>query len=144
MPDHPTGTVTFLFTDIEASTPRWERTPTGWRRPRPPRGDSAGRSRPTRRDLQDLGDAFQAAFPTPGAALTAAIAAQRALAADPWGDPEPLTVRMALHTGAAEERTATTSARRSTAWRACCPRGAAARSSPASTFELVAITCPTR
>jgi hypothetical protein len=25
MPEHPSGTVTFLFTDIEGSTPLWER-----------------------------------------------------------------------------------------------------------------------
>ncbi|HEX6606869.1 MAG TPA: tetratricopeptide repeat protein, partial [Chloroflexia bacterium] len=54
---------------------------------------------------KQIGDAFQAAFQTAPAALVAALAAQRALAAEPW--PEaigPLRVRMALHTGVAEER----------------------------------------
>ncbi len=36
----------------------------------------------------------------------AALAAQRAVHAEPWGDAGPLRVRMALHTGAAEERDA--------------------------------------
>ena len=27
MPDHPTGTITFLFTDAAASTQRWEQHP---------------------------------------------------------------------------------------------------------------------
>jgi class 3 adenylate cyclase len=30
-PERPSGTVTFLFTDIEGSTDRWERNPAGMR-----------------------------------------------------------------------------------------------------------------
>ena len=43
----PTGTVTFLFTDIEGSTARWEHGPRPWPPPSPPRraaGDVASRS----------------------------------------------------------------------------------------------------
>ena len=36
--------------------------------------------------------------------LAAAVAAQRALPAEPWGEAGPLRVRMAIHTGAAEPR----------------------------------------
>ena len=42
--------------------------------------------------------------PVPADALAAALAAQRALHAEAWGETGPLRVRMALHTGAAELR----------------------------------------
>ena len=51
-----------------------------------------------------IGDAFQIAFHTAPNALGAAIEAQRALVAEPWGSFGPLRVRMALHTGVTEER----------------------------------------
>ena len=54
--------------------------------------------------FKTLGDAFCAAFPTANTALEAALAAQLALTVEPWELPTPLTVRMALHTGATEER----------------------------------------
>ena len=54
--------------------------------------------------FKTVGDAFCAAFPTANDALGAALAAQLALAAEPWEMPAPLSVRMALHTGATEER----------------------------------------
>ena len=106
MAAHPTGTVTFLFTDVEASTQRWEQHP-AWMAAAHARHEAI---------LQDaiaahggwaykqIGDAFQAAFQTAPAALAAAVAAQQALAAEAWGDPGPLAIRMALHTGTAEER----------------------------------------
>ena len=51
-----------------------------------------------------MGDAFCAAFSRAPDALAAALDAQRRLQAEPWGEIGPLRVRMALHTGAAEER----------------------------------------
>ena len=45
------------------------------------------------------GDSFFVAFPTASGALRAAVAAQRALAAHPWPDGNPIRVRMGLHTG---------------------------------------------
>lgn len=45
---------------------------------------------------------LRAAFATAPAALSAALAAQRALQSEPWGDAPPPGVRMALHAGAAE------------------------------------------
>src|SRR5262249_3077781 len=54
--------------------------------------------------FKTIGDAFCATFETAQAALAATLAAQRALDAEPWGAVGPLRVRMALHTGAAEER----------------------------------------
>jgi predicted ATPase len=54
--------------------------------------------------FKTVGDAFCAAFPTTSDALEAALEAQRALCAEEWGETGLLKVRMALHTGAAEER----------------------------------------
>ena len=106
MPPPPTGTVTFLFTDIEGSTKLWEAHPDAMR-PALARHDDL-----LRRSIQEhegyvfktVGDAFCAAFPTANQALESALAAQVALAAEPWELPKPLLVRMVLHTGTTEER----------------------------------------
>ncbi|HSH79663.1 MAG TPA: adenylate/guanylate cyclase domain-containing protein, partial [Herpetosiphonaceae bacterium] len=106
MPDRPTGTVTFLFTDIEGSTKLWEHQAelmqAAFRRHeailREAIADHGGYA------YKMIGDAFQAAFQTAPAALAASINAQRALAREDWGKIGPLRVRMALHTGAVEER----------------------------------------
>jgi len=102
----PTGTITFLFTDIEGSTRLWER------------DAKAMQSALTRHDailhrvieeqeghvFKTVGDAFCCAFSTATDALTAALEAQRALFTEEWGFGGGVRVRMALHTGAAEER----------------------------------------
>ncbi len=54
--------------------------------------------------VKTMGDAFHAAFVRAHDALAAALDAQRRLQAEPWGEVGPLRVRMALHTGEAEER----------------------------------------
>src|SRR5215210_7446978 len=54
--------------------------------------------------FKTVGDAFCAAFPTAPDALEAALEAQRLLLKEQWGESNPLRVRMALHTGATEER----------------------------------------
>jgi class 3 adenylate cyclase len=51
--------------------------------------------------FRPTGDGVCAVFATAPDALTAAVAAQQALAAEPWGALGHLRVRMALHTGAA-------------------------------------------
>ena len=102
----PSGTVTFLFTDIEGSTRLWERDPEAM-------GAALARHDALLRQaveehgghvFKTVGDAFCAAFATAPLAAEAALAAQRALAAEPWPAGRPLLVRMALHTGAAEAR----------------------------------------
>jgi class 3 adenylate cyclase len=107
MPARPSGTVTFLFTDIEASTGRWEAHP-DLMPAAFARQEAILRAAIAAQEgwaYKQIGDAFQAAFQTAPAAVTAALAAQRALAAEPWLEAiGPLRVRMALHTGAAEER----------------------------------------
>jgi hypothetical protein len=54
--------------------------------------------------FETAGDAVYAAFPTPGGALEAAVAGQRALAGEDWGvlGPGAVRARMGLHTGAVE------------------------------------------
>ncbi len=102
----PTGTVTFLFTDIQGSTKLWEQNPDAMR-PALARHDQL-----LHQSIEDnggyvfktIGDAFCAAFPTANQALNAALAAQIAVSAEPWELPTPLLVRMALHTGTTEER----------------------------------------
>jgi predicted ATPase/class 3 adenylate cyclase len=101
LPSLPTGTVTFLFTDIEGSTRLLQHL-----------GDRyaevlATHHRLLRNAIHEAhgqvvdtqGDAVFAAFPRARDALLAAIAAQRALQAHPWPDGIILRVRMGLHTG---------------------------------------------
>src|SRR5262245_15056633 len=102
----PSGTVTFLFTDIAGSTILWERYPQAMR------AALARHDTIIRRQIEahggtvvkTAGDGFHAAFATGSAALAAALMAQRALASEAWKATGPLWVRMALHSGAAQER----------------------------------------
>jgi predicted ATPase/class 3 adenylate cyclase len=106
MARHPTGTITFLFTDIEGSTRLWEQHPQLM-------AQAFQRQEALLRAIiakhggyayKMIGDAFQAAFQGAADALAASVAAQRALAAEAWGELGPIRVRIALHTGSVEER----------------------------------------
>ena len=102
----PTGTVTFLFTDIQGSTKLWEQHPNAMR-PALARHDHLLHQAITDNNgyvFKTVGDAFCAAFATAPDAVQAALSAQQAIEAQGWDLPAPLLVRMALHTGAAEER----------------------------------------
>lgn len=107
MPNLPTGTVTFLFTDIEASTRRWEANPAAMHAAFS-RHEAILRSAIAANSgyaYKMIGDAFQAAFHTAPQAVRAAIDAQRALYSENWPEETgEVRVRMALHTGATEER----------------------------------------
>ncbi len=105
----PTGTVTFLFTDIAGSTALWERDADAMASAlerhdgllRAAIEDAGGHV------FKTMGDAFCAAFASAHDALTATLSAQRALATADWsilGDAAPLRVRMGLHTGNATQR----------------------------------------
>jgi predicted ATPase/class 3 adenylate cyclase/Tfp pilus assembly protein PilF len=100
----PTGTVTFLFTDIEGSTRLWERDRAAMWRAIERHNAILGEAIRAHggHHFKTVGDAFQAAFAEPMRAIAAAAAAQRALAAEPWPETGPLRVRMALHLAAAE------------------------------------------
>jgi predicted ATPase/class 3 adenylate cyclase len=102
----PSGTVTFLFTDIVGSTQLWEQHPTTMRDALA-RHETILRMSITAQEghvVKTTGDGIHSAFARASTALTAALAAQRALHTEPWGATGPLRVRMVLHTGIAEER----------------------------------------
>lgn len=104
--DAPTGTVTFLFTDIEGSSRLWERFPVDMG-PALARHDAILRGAIEAHEgivFKTVGDAFCAAFPSPASALSGALSAQAALFAEEWGEVGPLRVRMGLHAGPAEFR----------------------------------------
>ena len=108
MAEAPTGTVTLLFTDIEGSTRLWETQPTAMRAALA-RHDALMRhciSYHRGHLFKTGGDAFYAAFHTASDAISAALAAQRALHREPWPETAKLRVRMALHSGAVELRDA--------------------------------------
>ena len=117
-PHLPTGTVTFLFTDIEGSTPLWEQFPEAMQVALARHDailrhaiESGGGS-----VVKTTGDGVYAVFGDAGQALAACLVAQRALqapdtdgarpgpSAPAAGPPIALPVRMGMHTGAAELR----------------------------------------
>ena len=101
MSELPTGTVTFLFTDIEGSTGLIQKL---GERFLTVLGEHAAI---VRRALSEFGgvevntegDSFFAAFRTPVDAVPAAVAIQRGLAAHVWPENAPVRVRIGLHTG---------------------------------------------
>jgi class 3 adenylate cyclase len=83
----PSGTVTFMFTDIEGSTKMWEESPEAMRAALA-RHDAILREAIESNAgyvFKTGGDSFYAAFPTGRDALAAAIAAQSALRREDWG-----------------------------------------------------------
>jgi len=102
----PSGTVTFLFTDIEGSTPLWDSFPDAM-------GAALARHDEIVRSAIDAngghvfstaGDGVGAVFGRAANAIAAALAAQRDLCAEAWVGGPVLRVRMGVHTGEAEER----------------------------------------
>jgi len=107
-PGPPTGTVTFLFTDIEDSTRLWDL------------HAEAVRAALIRHDalveeiIQSFsgvvvrprgeGDSRFAVFLKATGAIGAAGALQKAIYQEPWTTPEPLRIRIAMHTGEADLR----------------------------------------
>jgi predicted ATPase/class 3 adenylate cyclase len=100
-PSLPTGTVTFLFTDIEGSTRMLDRLGTEYpailethqallRRAFSAHGGV---------EIATEGDSFFVVFPSAPEAVAAALEGQRALAENRWPDQATVRVRMGLHTG---------------------------------------------
>jgi len=104
----PTGTVTFLFSDIEGSTQRWEqhrdemKTAVAWHDTILRRAFEANGGLV----FKTIGDAFCVVFKTVPQAIAAALEAQRAIEDENWTKIGGLKVRMAIHTGLADERDA--------------------------------------
>lgn len=106
MTDLPSGTVTFLFSDIEGSTRLWEEHPDAMRTCLALH-DEIMRTAVTAHDgviVKTTGDGVHAAFPTAAGGVAAAIDAQRAVAGAEWDAIGGLKVRIGLHTGEAELR----------------------------------------
>src|SRR5919106_5985945 len=101
MAELPTGTVTFLFTDIEGSTRLVAELGDRW----PPVLEQHNRLlREAIRgaggiDLRTEGDSFFAVFRSAPSAVAAAASAQRALSGHRWPDGAVVRVRMGMHTG---------------------------------------------
>jgi predicted ATPase/class 3 adenylate cyclase len=99
----PSGTVTFLFTDIEGSTKLARGNPDIWETLRE-RHHAILRAAIESHNgyvFQIIGDAFCATFHTACDGLNAALDAQRKLQNEDWGET-PVRVRMGLHTGSAQ------------------------------------------
>ena len=98
--------LTFLFTDVEGSTRLWEQNPQEMRSAlarhdvilRSAIADSHGDV------VKSTGDGLMAVFAAPIAAVTAGIAAQRALLKEAWPAMCAIRVRIGIHTGEAESR----------------------------------------
>jgi predicted ATPase/class 3 adenylate cyclase len=99
----PSGTVTFVFSDIEGSTALLQRLGDDYstvltdhhRLLRHAFGERGGV------EVDSAGDGLYFAFPSARSALVAGIAAQRAVAAHEWSAGATVAIRMGLHTGEA-------------------------------------------
>ena len=106
MGEAPTGTVTFLFTDIEGSTRLWEAAPEVMPASLA-RHDELFRSVFAQFGGQVFatgGDGFAVAFGRAADAIDAASEALHALEAEQWPPGAGIRVRMGIHTGEATER----------------------------------------
>ena len=100
------GTLTFLLTDLVASTRSWEESPAGMREAmeRHDRIVSRCLKRHHGEDGGRAGDSVLAIFRRAGDAAACALALQRELASEPWQPPTRLATRIALHSGEVQRR----------------------------------------
>jgi predicted ATPase/class 3 adenylate cyclase len=106
-PEPASGTLTFLFTDLEGSTRRWERFPQAMKAALE-RHDAILRAAVAGSNgqvLKTMGDGMMAVFASAADAVRTCVTAQRDLADEPWGEVGALRVRMGLHAGEAATRT---------------------------------------
>ncbi len=93
----PSGTLTFLFTDIENSTPLWDQHPEAMRSALAQHDAilKAAVESNNGQIIKSRGDGFHAAFVSPSDGVAAALAGQRAIGAEGWPEATgPLKVRM--------------------------------------------------
>ncbi len=102
-PPLPDGIVTFLFTDIDGSSAKWERDARAMRldlrRHDALCADAVDRAGGS--VVKTIGDSVMAAFGRPTAAVEAAMAIQRTMSDETWRSDGGIRVRIGLHTGAA-------------------------------------------
>src|SRR5687767_8442133 len=103
MNNFPSGTVTFLFTDIEGSTKLAQQYPDVLPALLTRHHEILQKSIQAQNGyvFQVVGDSFSAAFHSASDALNAALEAQKLLYNEAWS-PAPIKVRMGIHTGAAQ------------------------------------------
>jgi class 3 adenylate cyclase len=101
----PTGTVTFLFTDIESSTQKWEENAAVMSESLKIHDSILAKIVEENNGyvFNTVGDPFCVAFSRAVDCLAASIEIQRQLALTEWPGPQ-IKVRMCIHTGEAEER----------------------------------------
>jgi DNA-binding NarL/FixJ family response regulator/class 3 adenylate cyclase len=103
MPELPTGTVTFLFSDVEGSTELLRTLRDGYA------DVMADHERLLRsafegaggHEINTQGDSFFVAFRKPKDAVGAALEAQRAIGSHEWPEGAEMRVRIGIHTGEA-------------------------------------------
>ncbi|MEP7040425.1 MAG: adenylate/guanylate cyclase domain-containing protein [Chloroflexota bacterium] len=101
MTDLPTGTVTFVFTDVEGSTRIAQELGDAW----PPLLERhreiarAAWSKHQGVEIVTEGDSFFVVFPSAPQAIAAAVATQRGLAGEAWPAGTSIRVRIGMHTG---------------------------------------------
>lgn len=103
MNHHPSGIVTFLFTDIEGSTKLAQEYPESMPALLARHNEILKQAIEAHNGFvfQVVGDSFAASFHNAAEALNAALDSQRSLQSEPW-TPAPVKVRMGVHTGPAE------------------------------------------
>jgi len=99
LPELPSGTVSFLFTDIEGSTRLLQQLRDGYGEVLADHHRLLRAAFVSGQEMGTEGDAFFVAFRTARDAVAAAAAAQRALAAHRWPGGADVRVRMGIHTG---------------------------------------------
>ena len=104
----PEGTVTFLLTDIEGSTSRWEADPSAMRAAMARHDSILDQQLATHRGIEveagREGDSILAVFSRAADAASAAIAIQASFSAEAWPPGMGLSLRIAIHTGEVELR----------------------------------------
>src|SRR5918996_3893986 len=99
MPELPTGTVTFLFTDIEGSTRLLQELGERYREVQDRHAEIMRAAFVNGHEIRTEGDSFFVVFRSPLDAARAAVEAQRTLSSEDWSHGTPLRVRMGMHTG---------------------------------------------
>ena len=96
----PSGTVTFLLTDLEGSTRLWEQDPDAMKAAMVRHDEILEKTIGAHRGhvFNRMGDGMAASFSTARDAVSAAAAFQQTLEAEPWGTASPLRARVGLHT----------------------------------------------